>query len=116
MQVDESKHIHNCKWCLRFMAKPMRMELQPIKATYPLELVHMDYLTIESGKGDKDVNILIISDHFTRYAQVKCMNSQTAKAMAQALGDKLIIHCVLPECNISDQGRNLKVISCRLIM
>ena len=46
----------------------MRVEFYLIKATYPLELAHMDYLTIELGKGDKDVNILIITDHFMRYA------------------------------------------------
>ena len=33
-----------------------------------MELVHMDYLTIESNKQDKDVNILVVTDHFTRLA------------------------------------------------
>ena len=43
--------------------------LENIEASYPMELVHMDYLTIESNKSDKDVNILVVMDHFTRLAQ-----------------------------------------------
>ena len=35
----------------------------------PLELVHMDYLTIQAMEGGKDIHILVITDHFTRYAQ-----------------------------------------------
>ena len=80
------EHIQNCEWCLRFKAKPMRAEQQSIRAPHPLELLHMDYLTIDLGNGDKDVNILIITDHLMRYAKAIVMNSQTAKVMAQALG------------------------------
>ena len=29
----------------------------------------MDYLTIEANEGGKDVHILVITDHFTCYAQ-----------------------------------------------
>ena len=58
-------HIRSCNRCLHFKSKPQRTELCPITATHPLELIHMDFLTIESGKTNKDVNILIITDHFT---------------------------------------------------
>ena len=30
---------------------------------------YMDFLTIESGETGKDINILVITDHFTCYAQ-----------------------------------------------
>ena len=63
----------------------MRVDLQPIKAPHLLELVHTGYLTIQSDKDDKDVNIMIISCHFMRYAQTIVINSQTAKVTAQAL-------------------------------
>ena len=43
--------------------------IMSIMTTHLLELVHMDFLTIESGKTDKDVNILIVPDHFMQYAQ-----------------------------------------------
>ena len=34
-------------------------------ATYPMELVHMDYLTIEAMEGGKDIHILVIMGNFT---------------------------------------------------
>ena len=47
-----------------------RPEMQPIPVSYPLELVHLDFLTI-GGKADdnRNVNILIVTDHLTKYAQ-----------------------------------------------
>ena len=39
-----------------------------IMATYPLELIHMDFLTI-GGKEDVWKKVLVVMDHFTRYAQ-----------------------------------------------
>ena len=58
-------HIQTCDRCLCFKSKPQKTELYPITATHPLELIHMDFLTIESGKTGKDVNILVVTDHFT---------------------------------------------------
>ena len=79
----------------------------PFTATQPLELIHMDFLTIESGKTGKDVNILVVTDHFTQYAQVLVTPSQTAWVVAQTLWDKFFMHCGLPEKILSDQGCNL---------
>ena len=79
MNDEIENHIQNCDRCLQFESRPQKKtELCPITATHPLQLVHMDFLTIESGKTDKDVNILIITDHFTRYAQAFITPSQTA--------------------------------------
>ena len=61
--------------------------MENIQATYPLELVHLDHLTIEMTEGGKDVHILIITDHFMRYAQALVASSQTAKCTAQVLWD-----------------------------
>ena len=78
-------YIRQCEQCLQFKAKPTKMPLYPIVTTYPSQLVHMDYLAIESPKGGKDMNILIITDHFTPYAQAIVTCLQTAKVTAQAL-------------------------------
>ena len=39
--------------------------MKNVDATYPMELLHMDYLMIEANEGGKDVHILVITDHFT---------------------------------------------------
>ena len=45
-------------------------EMCPILVSYPMELVHLDFLTL-GGKADdtRSVNILIVTDHFTKYAE-----------------------------------------------
>ena len=40
-------------------------ELYLLLATYPLELVHMDFLTVENPHTGVNVNILVITYHFT---------------------------------------------------
>ena len=39
--------------------------MKNMDAIYSMELVHMDYLTIEANEGGKDVYIVVITDHFT---------------------------------------------------
>ena len=68
----------------------------------------MDYLTIEAMEGGKDIHILVITDHFTRYAQAIVTSLQTAKCTAQNLWDKFIVHYGLPEKILTDQGHNFE--------
>ena len=65
MIEDMTRHIRQCERCLRFKASPNRAPMKNVDATYPMELVHMDYLTIKANEGGKDVHILVITDHFT---------------------------------------------------
>ena len=72
-------------------------------------LVHINFLNgKESGKGDKEINILVVTDHFTRYVQAYVTLSQTAKVIAQTLWDKYFMHFGLPKKIVSDQGCNFK--------
>ena len=106
MTEDATRHIQHCKRCLQFKAFPDRAPMENVVATYPMELVHMDYLTIEATEGGRDIHILVITDHFTRYAQAIVTSSQTAKCTAQNLCDKFIVHYGLPEKILTDQGCN----------
>ena len=108
---DIEKHIKSCPQCIRFETQPEKAELNPIIATKPLELVHIDYLTIEppsNSRSSKDVNILIITDHFTRYAQAHITSSHKAPIVAKMLSDHFFIHYGFPEKILSDQGQNLE--------
>ena len=76
--------------------------MENIQATYPLQSVHVDNLTIEMTEGGKDVHILIITDHFRRYTQALVTSSQIAKCTAQTLWDQFVVHCGLPQSMLSD--------------
>ena len=55
---------------MRFKQPQEKSEMKPILVSYPMELVHLDFLTL-GGKADdsRSVNILIVTDHFMKYAQ-----------------------------------------------
>ena len=62
--MDTTKQIKQCERCLKFKKLPEKVPMETIDAMYPMEVVHMDYLTIEANEGGKDVHILVITDHF----------------------------------------------------
>ena len=67
----------------------------------------MDYLTLEPSKGNIE-NVLVITDHFTRYALAYASKIQTAQATARILWDNFICHYGFPEQFMSDQVRNFE--------
>ena len=83
--MDEAKeYVTSCRRCQMAKGKQQLAPLQPYHADAPMELVHMDYLTIEHGRTGNDVNILIITDHYSRFAQAIKTTNQTALTAAQA--------------------------------
>ena len=107
MQEEATQHVLKCSRCLKRKTPPQVAPLQPILVTQPLELVHMDYLSLEPSKGNIE-NVLVITDHFTRYALAHPSKTQRAQATARILWDNFICHYGFPEKLISDQGRNFE--------
>ena len=91
MAVQVKEYIEKCHHCVTFKVKQQRVPMESIMATHPLELVHIDYLCLEPGKGKKK-NILVVMDHFTWYTQAHITQSQMAQTMAKVLWDNFIIH------------------------
>ena len=106
MQSEAIQYVLKCTRCLRRKTPSHVAPLQPIHVTQPLELVHMDSLSLEPSKGNIE-NVLVITDHFTRYALAYPSKTQTAQATARILWDNFICHG-FPEKFISDQGRNFE--------
>ena len=107
MAAQVKEHVRKCHPCLAFKARQPKALLKNIVATHPLELVHLDYLCLEPGKGLEE-NVLVVTDHFTRYAQAYVTRTQTGQMTAKTLWDKFIVHYGLPEKILMDQGQNFK--------
>ena len=105
MAKDVRTHIRTCERCERFKTPKDLEETSQTEASYPLELIHVDFLQI-GGKKDvrKDINILVVTDHFTRYAQGYVMTAQTAAVTAQILVERFFLQYGWPTKLVSDQG------------
>ena len=85
-------HIHTCERCLGFTQPQERAEMQPIQVSCPLELIHLDFLTLAGKTRDvKSTNIMVITDHFTRYAQAYVTSKQTAVVVACTLWKNFLV-------------------------
>ena len=107
MAVQAKEHVDKCCQYDIFKAKHQKAHMESIVATHPLELVHIDYLCLEPGKGKKE-NVLVVTDHFTQCAQAYVNKSQMGQTMAKVLWDNFIIHYQLLEKILLDQGMNFE--------
>ena len=67
MVTNVREHIRTCERCAHFKLPQERAEMKTITASYPLKLINLDFLSMGTrNDGDRNVNVLIIMDHFTR--------------------------------------------------
>ena len=72
-----------------------------------MELICIDYLCLERSKGGTE-NILVITDHFTRYAQAIPTRNQSAYTTAKALYENFFVHYGFQAKIHSDMGANFE--------
>jgi transposase InsO family protein len=108
MTKDVQEKVATCSRCLRRKAgiPTHRAPLVNIYTSQPMELVCLDFLSLEPSKGFG--NILVITDHFSRYAQAIPTRNQTAKTTARVLYENYVVHYGIPAKIHSDQGRNFE--------
>uniref|UniRef100_A0A3B3Y6Z9 Integrase catalytic domain-containing protein n=1 Tax=Poecilia mexicana TaxID=48701 RepID=A0A3B3Y6Z9_9TELE len=67
----------------------------------------MDFLTIEPDQSNTK-NVLVITDHFTKYAVAVPTPNQRAKTVAKVLWENFLVHYGMPERLHSDQGTDFE--------
>ena len=106
-QYVQSK-VQHCVKCIRRKTRPTKAaELVNITSSTPMELVCIDYLSLERSKGGYE-NILVITDHFSRYAQAIPTRNQTARTTARVLYENFFVHYGFPAKLHSDKGANFE--------
>ena len=95
--------IRTCEHCLRSKQKPQQDEMYLITASYPLELIHLNFLMI-GGKDDVWKHILVVTDHFTRYAQCYVTSNQTAVTVATKLVNEFFTNYGWSDKILTDRG------------
>ena len=101
-------YVKSCDRCIkRRAATNTKAPLVNICTYQPLELVCIDYFTLEPSKGGFQ-NVLVITDHYTRYAQAIPTKHQTARTTAEAFFHGFIVHYEIPMKLHNDQGANFE--------
>ena len=80
-----------------------RAPLIPIQATYPFEMIEIDYLHLDKCQGGFEY-VMIVVDHFTRFAQFYATRNKSSQAAAAKLWNEFIPIFGLPKKIHHDKG------------
>ena len=102
--------VKGCQRCQIFEGAVVKALLCPIKAYAPLKLVHVDFTNIEMMMELNQLpsvkNVLVITDHFMRYAMAFVTKDQKAKTVMRILYERFILVFGMPAKLLSDRGAN----------
>ena len=102
--------LKNCKRCVWHEGGQSKAPLHQIIATAPLELLHIDYMsidmTMELNQSPKVVNILVFQGYSTKHIVAYVTPSQTAKIFVKFLYQGYISILGALAKFLSDQGPN----------
>ena len=108
MGAEVEQYIKNCGRCIARKTPPQRAApLNQITSKGPLDLVCIDFLSLEPDSQGL-ANVLVVTDHFTRYAQAFPAKDQKASTVAKILCERYFVHYGLPARIHSDQGRDFE--------
>uniref|UniRef100_A0A3B3TAH8 Gypsy retrotransposon integrase-like protein 1 n=1 Tax=Paramormyrops kingsleyae TaxID=1676925 RepID=A0A3B3TAH8_9TELE len=105
MQKEIEHYVARTCTCLKQKApsKETRAPLISIVTTQPFELVSIDFLHLDKCSGGYEY-ILVIVDHFTRFAQAYATTSKSAKTVADRIFNDYALKFGLPMRIHHDQG------------
>lgn len=109
MEHDVREYVKRCKRCVvsKTPEPEGRAPLESMKTTSPLELVCIDFWSAEDSSG-KSVDVLVVTDHFTKMAHAFQCHDQSAKQVVRQLWDRYFCVYGFPERIHSDQGANFE--------
>ena len=102
--------VRGCQRCCAFEGVISKVPLCPIWAHMPLELVHMDFtsveFTMELNKPPCARNVLVITNHLTHYALAVVTKDQTTKTITRILYKRFIAVFGVSTKMLSDRRAN----------
>ncbi len=109
MEPDVRRYVKCCKRCVvsKTPEPEGRAPLESVKTSSPMELVCIDFWTAESSKS-RNVDVLVVTDHFSRMAHAFPCRDQSAKQVARQLWDRYFCVYGFPDRIHSDQGANFE--------
>lgn len=109
IERDIRRYVRCCKHCVvsKTPEPEGRAPLESVKTSTPMELVCIDFWTAENSKG-RNVDVLVVTDHFSRMAHAFPCRDQSAKQVARQLWDHYFCVYGFPDRIHSDQGANFE--------
>ena len=110
MLSEVEEEVKTCFICIRHKGKKVKAPMTPNFVTSPGELLHVDFTSVESTLDPKEqprsINILVVTDHFTRHAMTFITPDKEAATVARVLWKGYFSIFGLPERMISDNGKS----------
>ncbi|XP_047670019.1 uncharacterized protein LOC125141245 [Tachysurus fulvidraco] len=109
MKKDIDDYVKNCHRCVvgKTSEPNACAPLGSIRTSEPLELVCIDFWSAEVKEG-KSVDVLVVTDHFTKMAHAFPCQNQSAKQVAKRLWNDFFLVYGFPKRIHSDQGANFE--------